>query len=153
MSLPTIIDHEIITAMKTAFTAVTAGTEYYNTFSAVYDNFPGDYSKYPAGKNKIINIRESSDDLAMVQTSGDLLHDILLTIDIDIIAKNTAAADLRKMKADVLKCIGNNDTWGGRAFYTNYQGMTRNKTNHMGDLISDCTITIAIHYRKNAWSK
>lgn len=151
MALPDIKEHTIIEAMKTRFAAITSGANYYTTFDKVVDNMPGNHS-YDKDLTKIINIRETNDTLLEEQESSSVLHDIGLDIDIDVIAKGSAVADIRKMKADILKSINTDLTWSGNAFYTIYRGSQRNKTDQYGNKIADLTISITVQYRKNAWS-
>lgn len=151
MALPDIKDDTIIAAIKTRLAAITAGSNYYTTFDKVVDNMPGNAS-FDKDYTKIINIRETNDVLLDEQISdGTTLHDIGLDIDIDVIAKDAAAANLRKMKADILKSINTDLTWSGNAFHTTYRGSQRNKTDQFGSKIADLTISITVLYRKAAW--
>ena len=150
MALPDIKEHTIIEAMKTRFAAITAGANYYTTFDKVVDNMPGNAS-FDKDFTKIINIRETNDTLLEELESAGTLHDIGLDIDIDLIAKGSAAADIRKMKADILKSINTDLNWSGSAFTTQYKGSQRNKTDQFGNKIADLTISITVQYRKNVW--
>jgi len=151
MALPSIEDDQIIAAMKLRFEAITAGADYYTTFEKVYDNFPN-IASIEKAKIKIINLRDVSDDKRGQAESSQSLDDIDMLVEIDIIARGSEAANIRKMKADILKSIGTDLTWGGLAFDTNYIGSQRNRKDIYGNVISDLTITIGIQYRKNAWS-
>lgn len=150
MALPDIKEDTIIGAIKTRLAALTAGSNYYTTFDKVVDNMPANAS-YDKDYTKIINIRETNDTLLEEQESASTLHDIGLDIDIDVIAKGTAVANIRKMKADILKSINTDLTWSGNAFTTFYRGSQRNKTDQYGNVIADLTISITVQYRKNAW--
>jgi len=150
MPLADIKENTIIGLMVTRFAAIVAGANYYTTFDKVVDNMPGN-ATYDKDKNKIINIRDTSDTMLEEQESAQTLHDIGIDVDIDIIAKGTAAADIRKMKADILKSINTDLTWSGNAFNTLYIGSQRNKTDQFGNKIADLTISIRVQYRKNAW--
>lgn len=152
MALPSIKDETIMAAIKTRLTAITAGANYYTTFNKVYDNFPGIASVEKA-QTKIINLRDLSEEkIGEASEASTQLHDVEMTVEIDVIAKDTDAANIRKMKADILKSIGTDLTWSGAAFHTKYIGSQRNRRDAYGNIISDLTITIGIQYRKNAWS-
>lgn len=152
MALPSIIDDQIISAIKTRFEAIAVGSDYYTTFEKVYDNFPN-IASIEAVKTKIINLRDVSEDkLGEASESSKQLHDIDMLVEIDIIAKGSEAVNIRKMKADILKSIGTDLTWGALAFDTNYISSQRNRKDIYGKYISDLTITIGIQFRKNAWS-
>ena len=152
MAKPSIQDDTIIAAIKTRFEAITAGVDYYTTFDNVYDNFPNVASIEKAA-TKVINLRDTSEDkLGEASEASQQLDDIDMLVEIDIIARGTEAANIRKMKADILKSIGTDLTWSAAAFHTVYVGSQRNRKDAYGNFISDLTITIGIQYRKNAWS-
>lgn len=152
MAKPDTTDEAIIAAVKTRFESITAGADYYTTFDKVFDNHPGGHAAISKNNNKIINLRDSAEDFLQTD-AGEFYHDVEMQLEIDIIAKGSSAADIRKMKADILKSIGTDIEWSGLAFYTHYVGSVRNKTDQMGNLVADITITIGIQFRRNAWGK
>ena len=152
MAKPDITDNTIMAAIKTRFEAITAGSDYYTTFEKVYDNFPN-VASIEKANTKIINLRDVSDDkIGEASEASQQLDDIDMLVEIDVIARGAEAANIRKMKADILKSIGTDLTWSAAAFKTRYIGSQRNRKDIYGNIISDLTITIGIQYRKNAWS-
>lgn len=152
MAKPSIQDDTIMAAIKTRFEAITSGSDYYTTFEKVYDNFPNVASIVKADA-KVINLRDVSDEkLGEAGESSQQLDDIDMLVEIDVFARGTEAANIRKMKADILKNISTDLTWSAAAFHTRYIGSQRNKKDIYGNIISDLTIIIGIQYRKNAWS-
>lgn len=152
MSLPTLQDDQIIQAIKTRFESITAGSDYNYSFDIVYDNFPG-VAAIEESKTKIINIRENNESLdGTREMANDTLHDIRFTVLIDLIARGYTPADLRKMKSDIYKSIGQDLTWGALAFNTEFVNARRNGRDAFDNIISDWTIEIDITFRKNAWS-
>lgn len=152
MPLPTLKDNQIIQAIKTRFESITAGSEYNYTYDVVYDNFPG-VAAIEESKTKIINLRENNEALdGTREQANDTLHDIRFNVFIDLIGRGYSAAELRKMKSDILKSIGQDLTWGAIAFHTEFVNARRNGRDAFDNVISDWTIEIDIIFRKNAWS-
>lgn len=152
MALPTLKDNEIIQAIKTRFEAITQGTEYNFTPEKVYDNFP-DAAAIEKDKLYILNIRETNETLNDVREGPSYpLQDIRFTVLIDIITRGYTAAQVRKIKSDIYKSIGQDDTWGGLAIQTYFVNARRNGRDAYENVISDWSIEIDIVYRKNEWS-
>lgn len=152
MALPNNIDNQIIQAIKTRFESITAGSDYNYTYDKVYDDFPS-VAAIEESKTKVINIRVNYESLdGTREKANDTIHDIRLTVLIDLIARGYSASDVRKMKSDILKSIGQDLTWGGLAFHTEFVNASRNGRDAFDNVISDWTITIDIIYRKNSWS-
>lgn len=152
MSLPTLKDDQIIQAIKTRFSAITAGGDYNYSYPKVYDNFPN-IAAIEADTLIAINIRETDEALdGTRELVNDTLHDIRFTVLIDIVGRGYTAAQIRKMKGDIYKSIGQDLTWGGLAFHTEFVNARRNGRDAYGNIISDWTIEIDIIFRKNAWS-
>lgn len=152
MAKPSILDDTIMAAIKTRLTAITAGDDYYTTFEKVYDNFPN-VASIEKTKTKIINLRDVSEDrISEASEASQQLHNIDMLVEIDVIARGDEAANIRKMKADILKSISTDLTWGSLAFNTTYIGSQRNKKDIYGNYLADLTITIGVQFRKNAWS-
>lgn len=152
MAKPTIDDHNIIEKIKTKISAIVAGADYYYTYAS--SNVSDWYSGEPNLKNHDywIDVKDNEEDMLEILESSDTLHDLNLMIDIDITAVGTRKDNIRKMKADILKCIGNNRTWDGLAFDTRYLGHFRNAVDHTLRKVADLRIRIEVQYRKNAWS-
>jgi len=125
-----------------------AGTEYYTTFAAVFDNkqTPWESSEMPG-----VNIKDVSDEPLDEQESSQQLHDIGLLIQVDVVAQGTDVATKRNMKTDILKSINTDVTWSGYAFYTEYMHSEFDAQDQQGNKISDVTILFLVKYRKNAW--
>lgn len=152
MALPTLKDNEIIQAIKTRFSAITAGADYNYAPEKVYDNFPS-VAAIESDKTYIINLRENNESLYDTREQvNDTLHDISFNILIDIIGRGYNPAELRKMKSDIYKSIGQDLTWSGLAFHTMFVNARRNGRDAYENIISDWTIEIEIIFRKNAWS-
>lgn len=151
MSKASIIDHQIIEAMKTRFKAITAGANYYYTYDNVTDWYTGTISK--TEDSPWIDLKDNEEDLLQVQESSEVLHDIDMLVHIDILVIGKSHFEnIRKMKADILKSINVDLTWGGLAFHTTYIGSQRNVIDQLARKVADLRITIGIHFRKNAWS-
>lgn len=152
MALPTLKDNQIIQAIKTRFEAITAGSDYNYAYEKVYDNFPG-IAAIEGDKLRVLNIRETDETLnGNRDQSSYPLQDIRLTVLIDIVGRGYNPAELRKMKSDILKSIGQDDTWGGLAIQTYFVSARRNGRDAYENIISDWTIEIDIVYRKTEWS-
>ena len=153
MALPTLTDNLIIQAIKTRFEAITAvGGNYNYAYDKVYDNFPG-VAAVEESKVRIINIRENNEALdGTRELANDTLHDMRLTVLIDLIGRGYTAAEIRKMKSDIYKSIGQDLTWGALAFHTEFVNARRNGRDAYDNIISDWTIEIDIIFRKNQWS-
>lgn len=151
MSLPSVKDNEIIQALKTRLGSIQTGSNYKFTPNTVFDNFP-DIAAYGEDESYVLNIRDVSDENSLESISSDDLQDISLGVEIDIVARGFTPAQVREMKADVLKAIGSDTTFGGLAFHTKYLGAQKNKRDAYGQVITGWTIMIEIHYRKTAWS-
>ena len=151
MGKPTIQDHTIIGKIVTRLAAITAGDDYYTTFaSKVFDNkfTPWEVSELPG-----INVRDVSEENLQEQPSGaNDLHDIMMYVELDIVATGSSVENIRKMKADVLKSIGTDLKWDDEAFHTYYLGAERDRVDQLGTKVADVTIRIGIQYRKTAWS-
>ena len=154
MALPTLQDDQIIQAIKTRFEAITAvGGNYHYAYEEVYDNFPTGNAAIPETLTRVINIRETNEALdGTREQANSTLHDIRFTVYIDLIACGYSAAEVRKMKSDIYKSIGQDLTWGGLAFHTEFINARRNGRDAYDNIISDWTIEIDIIFRKNAWS-
>ena len=154
MAQPTKIDDQIISAMITQFKAIVSGTEYYNTYDPnVFDNHEADYSTYTVGEKPGINIREVKEELTNELEANSSLHECSLNLEIDLVTDDPQTTNIREIKADILKSIADDLTWGGLAHTTKYVSATRNPEDDQGNKISDATIRIKVIYRKNAWSK
>ena len=152
MALPTLQDNQIIQAIKTRFEAIAAGSNYNYTPGKVYDNFPA-VAAIEQEKLYVINLRESNESLdGTREQANDTFHDIRFTVLIDIIGRGYSAAEIRKMKSDVYKSIGQDLTWGGLAFHTEFVNARRNGRDAYDNIISDWTIEIDVIFRKNEWS-
>jgi hypothetical protein len=153
MSLPTLKDNEIIQAIKTRFESiVSTGGEYNYNYEKVYDNFPN-VAAIEGDDLRVINIRENNEALDGTREQvNDTLHDIRFTVLIDIIGRGYTAAEIRKMKSDIYKSIGQDLTWGALAFHTEFVNARRNGRDAYENIISDWTIEIDIIFRKNQWS-
>lgn len=153
MGLPTTKDNDIIQAIKTRLAAITAGAEYNYTYPKVYDNHPQIAGILNDSEALALNIRDVSEEQILGSNGTNYYHDCKLGVEIDIIARGSyTAANLRSMKADVLKSIGQGVTWGGLAIYTTYLGAQKNRRDAYGEIISDWTIMIEVQYRKREWS-
>lgn len=151
MSLPQIKDQEIIDAVKARFNSIVAGDNYYYSYAdKVFDNKPNPFEE----ENLIeINLIDGNEDLLAEQDSTTVLHDLSLDVGIEISLAGTDAVDnRRKIKADILKSIGTDVTWGGLAITTEFEGNENNPIDQMGNKVADLRINISISYRKNAWS-
>lgn len=150
MAKASIIDQQIIEAMKTRFSAITAGTDYYYAYPSVTDWYTG---QIPENKSPAIDIKDDEETLLQTQESSESKHDIEMIVNIDIICiSKTHFDDIRKMKADILKSINTDLTWGGLAFHTRFISSQRNVVDQMERKVADMRITVGIHFRKNAWS-
>jgi hypothetical protein len=148
MATPTIKDDEILDAIKTRLEAITTtGGSYYNTFTnKVFKNKPTPMEATG------INIRDDSDVLAGSLVSSADLEDIEFDVEIDVVAIGADLQNILKIKADILKSIGTDLAFSGKAYHTQYVGYTRNKFDQLGNKLGDLTIRIKIWYRKTAWS-
>lgn len=151
MSLASVKDNDIIQELKTMLEAIEEGDDYRHTPDAVFDNFP-EIAAYNEDESYVINLRDVSDENSLESISDDSLHDIALGVEIDIVTRSYTPAQVREMKADILKAIGADLTIGGNAFHTRYLGAQKNKRDAYGQVITGWTIMIEIHYRKIAWS-
>lgn len=154
MALPNDLDSQITAAIKARFEAITVvGGNYNYAYEEVYDDYPGGNAALPESLLRVINIRDNNEALdGTREQANDTLHDIRYTKFIDVIGRGYSAAELRKMKNDILKSIGTDLTWGGLAFHTEFINARRNARDAFGNIISDWTIEIDIIFRKNAWS-
>jgi hypothetical protein len=151
MALASIKDHEIIEAMKTRFKAIAAGADYYYTYKHVTDWYTGAYNK--TSDSPSLDIKDDEESLLEVQESSETLHDIDMLVHVDIMCHGkNHVENIRKMKADILKNINTDLTWGGLAFHTTFISSERNVIDQLGRKVSDMRISIGIHFRKNAWS-
>ena len=150
MALPQIKDQEIMEAIKTRFLAITAGADYYTTLAGkVFDN-----KSTPFDANNLIeiNLVDGNEDLLEEQDSAEVYHDLSLDVAIEITLARTAVDNRRKIKADILKSIGTDITWGDLAITTEFLNAENDPTDQMGNKVADLRINISISYRKNAWS-
>ena len=99
-----------------------------------------------------INIREIKEELINEIETNSTLHECSLLVDIELIPCNSDARNIREMKADILKAISEDLTWGELAQSTKYISYSINHSNE-SEAIPGATIRIKIIYRKNAWSK
>lgn len=154
MSLPNSLDNQITAAIKARFEAITViGGNYNYAYEKVYDDLPGGNASVPGSIVRAINLRDNNEALdGTREYANDSLHDIRYTKFIDIIGRGYTAAELRKMKNDILKSIGSDLTWGALAFHTEFVNARRNGRDAYENIISDWTIEIDIIFRKNAWS-
>lgn len=147
MAKPSIIDQEIIDALKTTIGAIVAGNDYYSTLAGkVYDNNPT-----PIADG--VNLSEGDEEITEVESSGSL-HDCKLSVNIDIVEINANAANIRKTKADVLKAIrlSNNLSLITKVWDIKHTGTQANVPDQQGNLIAHRRIMIDVYYRKNAFS-
>lgn len=152
MSLPNLKDDQIIQAIKTRFESIVAGSDYNYDFEKVYDNLPS-VAAIEADKLRVINLRETNEALdGAREQANDTIHDIRFAVFIDLIGRGYSPTEIRKMKSDIYKSIGQDLTWGGLAFHTEFISARRNGRDAYENIISDWTIEIDIIFRKLAWS-
>ena len=147
MAKPSIIDQEIIDALKTTIGAIAAGAEYYSTLSGkVYDSNPTPITDG-------VNLSEGDEEITESESSGTL-HDCRLPINIDIVEINANAANIRKTKADILKAIrlSNNLGLGTKVYDIKHISTAANVPDQQGNLIAHRRILIDVYYRKNVFS-
>ncbi len=148
MSLPTLHDNLIITAIVTAFnTLKTASADYHVVAKKVLDSnvTPVSETERPA-----YNISEGDEEF-LQEDSSSTFHDNRLTVNIDLIADS--ASDCRKMKADAMKIIKANLKWTlNWVLTTRYLTTQKNVIDHLGNLVANRRIIIEVQYRKTAWS-
>ncbi|MBK8609069.1 MAG: hypothetical protein IPL84_03780 [Chitinophagaceae bacterium] len=153
MALPNSLDNQITAAMKTRFESIAAGGDYNYAYEKVYDDLPGGNASVPESIARAINLRDNNQALDGTREQvNDTLHDVRYTKLVDIIGRGYTGAELRKMLNDVMKSIGQDLTWGGLAFHTEFVNARRNGRDAYENIISDWTIEIDIIFRKNAWS-
>ena len=154
MPLASLQDDQIIQAIKTRFEAITVvGGNYNYAFEEVYDNFPTGNAAISESLTRVINIRETNEALDGVRNQPSYgIEDIRLTVFIDLIVRGYSATEIRKMKSDIYKSIGQDLTWGALAFNTEFVNARRNGRDAYDNIISNWTIEIDIIYRKNSWS-
>lgn len=148
MSLPTLHDNLIITAIKTAFEALkTSSANYHVIAKSVFDS---NAAPITDAERPAYNISEGDEDF-LGEDASSTIHDNKLQVYIDIIADS--ASDCRKMKADAKKIIKANLQWGYNWILTTYYVTTqRNVIDHLGNLIASRRIIIEVQYRQTAWS-
>ena len=147
MAKPSIIDQEIIDALKTTIGAIAAGADYYSTLTGkVYDSNPTEITDG-------VNLSEGDEEITENESSGSL-HDCRLPINIDIVELNANAANIRKTKADILKAIrlSNNLGLTTKVWDIKHTGTQANVPDQQGNLIAHRRIMIDVYYRKNAFS-
>lgn len=151
MEKPEKKDEEIINQIIERFKNIKAGEEYYYCYSPnVFDNrTAGSLHKE---EKPAINIREIKEELINEIEANSTLHECSLLVDIDLIPGNPYVRNIREMKADILKAISEDLTWGELAQSTKYISYFINHSNEI-EVIPGATIRIKIIYRKNAWSK
>ncbi len=151
MSTPQKIDQEIITAIINRIQAINSiSGEYYYDYANVFDHHPATFT---VGELPAVNLREVKEELAKELEANNAIHECGLLIDIDLIIDDPLNVNIREMKADILKSISDDLTWGGLAHTTKYISNVRDKEDSQGNKIADSTIRVKIIYRKNAWSK
>lgn len=143
MATATIKDQQIIDAIKAAINTIAAGAEYYTTLTA--------YDSEPSPIDDGVNIHEGDEEIIGSVSSGTI-HDCRLPVYLDIVLKNADAANIRKAKADVLKCLYNTNMLGGLAFNIQHIRTETNLLDQNGNLIAHRRIVIEVYYRKNAFS-
>lgn len=149
MATPSIDKQNILEKIKTKFEAVSSSDgEYFFTYNGkVHLNKHSPFEVFG------INIRDDFEQMSQVQEQSRTKHDMDLYVEIDIVCPDAAEiAKIYKYEADLLKCIGNNLTWGSLAIYTYHESSTRNRVDQQGNKISDMTIRIRIQYRKSAFN-
>ena len=152
MALPQMKDSDIISAMIARFSAITAGADYNYTYDNIDDKFPQAGAALEDGEGKNININQSfEENLGELSQGNQVLQDVKMTVEINLLGAGSSA-DIRKMKADIMKSIGEDLTWGGNAFYTKFISAQYNKKDIYEHKISDLTITIEVQYRQYAWA-
>lgn len=147
MAKPSIIDQDIMDALKTTIGAITLGDNYYSTLSGkVYDT-------NPAPITDGVNLSEADEEITENESSGSL-HDCRLSINIDIVEINANAANIRKTKADILKAIrlSNNLGLTTKVWDVKHTGTQANVPDQQGNLIAHRRLMIDVYYRKNAFS-
>lgn len=138
----------IITAVLTRLATIKVSAGYNSDAGNSVDESRS--TKYKETELPAININESGD--TILEESNNNWHTRLLELDIEIIANGNLAADeLRKVEADVFKCIGVDETWSGYAIQTLPGDVTTNYSEHEENKIIGKTITIGIQYRIIAW--
>jgi len=146
---------DILNAMKQRFTAITTGSGYNYTVSkcGLFDVIPT-----PKSTNLFISIIDKGQTFVQANYGASNPED--LTLDVDVICRIRVSGTGQetnytlapaKMVADIRRAIGTDDTWGGKAFITNYVGDTTEI--QFGDtVIVQSTISLEIQFRVSKWS-
>lgn len=148
MATPTNKKQTILELIQTTLAAISAtgGNYFFSYASKVHLNKTSTFESFG------INVRDESENFLSQDSSG-CLQDNELFVEIDIVCTDAAELiNIYKNEADVLKCIGNNLTWGGYVFNTEYISSIRDKVDQLGNKLGDMTIRVRITYRKTAWN-
>lgn len=138
----------IISAVLTRLATITTANGYNSNAGNNVDESRD--VKYKDTELPAINVNESSD--TIIEVSNSLYHTRLLELEIEIIANGTLApTELRKVEADVFKCVGVDETWSGYAIQTMPGDVNTSYSEHEENKIIGKTITIGIQYRITAW--
>jgi len=139
----------LLDALQTRLLTITTGADYYNTFSPnvfVAKTTPFETNELPG-----INIQDKTEEFLNASTGADDYAELDLIVEVNIITTGSTAAEVRQMKADVLKSIGTDVTFDALAINTKYIGSERNKADQTGNKIADCSISIGFVYLNKAW--
>lgn len=146
---------DILSAMKTRFTAITKAGGYNYTVSKC-----GLYDVVPQAKSTNLFVSIIDKGQALVQENFSAVNPEDMILSVDIIGRlrvpvtgvetNYTLAPA-KIVEDIRRSIGTDDTWGGKAFYTKYiEDSTDIQTGEQ--VIIQTTISIEIQFRVSKWS-
>ncbi len=141
-----ILRQDIVDAMKTRFLTI-ATTTYHNTLSGkVFIH----YGKTTA-TGTLVDIRDTQERIE--EHASGAVWDRRVSVDIDI-QTNGAASDttVRQLMEDILKSIGTDRTWSGKAIDTSVLS-SNIEVEHEEKRISGATISVEILYRTGAFAE
>lgn len=146
MALANIKMQEIVEEMKTRFGTISASDDYHTTLSnRVYVNKTAEITN---DLKPCVNIWEREG--AVHQSVGQ--DTIVAEIEVDFHSTNDDGGnEVRKMKADLLKTVATDVTWGGKATDTVF--ITSGGPRYNDDDIkkSDGSLKLRVTYRTDAW--
>lgn len=146
MALANIKMQEIVEAMKTRFGGIVASEDYHTTLNnRVYVNKT---SAIGSELHPCINIWERE---GMVHQSVGQ-DTIVAEIEIDFHSSvEDGGIEVRKMKADLLKTVATDVTWGGKATDTVLVTSTGPRYNNEDIKKSEGSLKLRLTYRTEAW--
>ena len=146
MAKPVAVDEQILDAMKTRFNAITTGSDYNYTYANKV------YKKSQSPIDEGVNISKGEENVEQLESSLSL-HHCTMMVNIDLIDINADVDKVPLMEADILKSVGTDITWSGKAFNTKHISSEDNPQDQQGNAVGHRRITLEVQYRKNAFSR